>query len=62
LLEPASRNTAPAIALAALEVVAQLKNNVRDIENKRSSEIDALLLILHSDHVLDDINVFGLIH
>jgi mannose-1-phosphate guanylyltransferase len=50
LLEPASRNTAPAIALAALEVVAQLKS----IE----AETDALLLVLPSDHVLDDITIF----
>jgi mannose-1-phosphate guanylyltransferase len=50
LLEPASRNTAPAIALAALEVTAQLKS----IE----AETDALLLVLPSDHVLDDITIF----
>jgi mannose-1-phosphate guanylyltransferase len=50
LLEPASRNTAPAIALAALEVTAQLKSS--------ASEADALLLVLPSDHVLDDIDVF----
>jgi mannose-1-phosphate guanylyltransferase len=50
LLEPASRNTAPAIALAALEVVAQLKNS--------ETETDALLLVLPSDHVLDDITIF----
>ena len=50
LLEPASRNTAPAIALAALEVMAQLKS----IE----AETDALLLVLPSDHVLDDITIF----
>ena len=50
LLEPASRNTAPAIALAALEVVARLKS----IE----AETDALLLVLPSDHVLDDITIF----
>jgi mannose-1-phosphate guanylyltransferase len=50
LLEPASRNTAPAIALAALEVMAQLKKNEGDT--------DALLLVLPSDHVLDDISAF----
>jgi mannose-1-phosphate guanylyltransferase len=62
LLEPTSRNTAPVIALAALEVTAQLKKSVRDIENKSSRETDALLLVLPSDHVFNDINVFGLIH
>lgn len=40
LLEPAARNTAPAIALAALEAVAR--------------EGDALLLVLPSDHAVTD--------
>ncbi len=47
LLEPASRNTAPAIALAALEVKQQL-----------AGESDALLLVLPSDHFLNDIKLF----
>jgi mannose-1-phosphate guanylyltransferase len=41
LLEPAGRNTAPAIALAALE-----------------SAPDALLLVMPSDHVIEDVAAF----
>ena len=46
LLEPVSRNTAPAIAAAAIHVM-------QDKEN-----IDAILLILSSDHVIQDIKTF----
>jgi mannose-1-phosphate guanylyltransferase/mannose-1-phosphate guanylyltransferase/mannose-6-phosphate isomerase len=46
-LEPAARNTAPAIALAALHVSEAL------------SDPDALLLILPSDHVVGDNESFG---
>ncbi len=45
ILEPAGRNTAPAIALAALE--AQHRN-----------QDDALLLVLPADHVIRDIEAF----
>ncbi|GAB3478924.1 mannose-1-phosphate guanylyltransferase/mannose-6-phosphate isomerase [Marinomonas epiphytica] len=45
ILEPAGRNTAPAIALAALE--AQFRN-----------EDEALLLVLPADHVIRDIVAF----
>lgn len=45
ILEPAGRNTAPAIALAALE--AQYRN-----------QNDALLLVLPADHVIRDIEAF----
>lgn len=45
LLEPVGRNTAPAIALAALYLEAQGKAN-------------ALMLVLPADHVIQDIPVF----
>ncbi|MDN3554764.1 mannose-1-phosphate guanylyltransferase/mannose-6-phosphate isomerase [Halomonas maura] len=44
LLEPVGRNTAPAIALAALQAVA--------------SEPDALLLVLAADHLITDVAAF----
>ena len=46
LLEPVSRNTAPAIAAAAIHVM-------KDKEN-----IDAILLILSADHAIQDIKAF----
>lgn len=47
LLEPEQRNTAPAIATAALSVLSVLNDDK-----------DAVLLVLPSDHVISDINVF----
>jgi mannose-1-phosphate guanylyltransferase len=47
VLEPKGRNTAPAIALAALEVL-------------RSQSDDALMLVLPADHVIRDIAAFEL--
>ncbi len=44
LLEPVGRNTAPAIALAALQATAQGK--------------DPLLLVLAADHVIPDVAAF----
>lgn len=44
LLEPVGRNTAPAIALAALQSI--------------TSENDPLLLVLAADHVIPDVNAF----
>lgn len=44
ILEPAARNTAPAIALAAFSLVA--------------SDPDALMLVLPADHVIDDEDAF----
>ncbi len=44
ILEPAPRNTAPAIALAALAA----------LENRRTPAEDPLLLVLPSDHLLAD--------
>ena len=46
LLEPAGRNTAPAIAAAALQAVS-------DIDNK-----DATLLVLPADHIIQNIMAF----
>jgi mannose-1-phosphate guanylyltransferase/mannose-6-phosphate isomerase len=46
LLEPAARNTAPAIAVAALEAL-------------REHGPDALLLVLPADHVIRDADVFA---
>lgn len=46
LLEPAGRNTAPAIALAALQVMAQAGSG--------AAAADALLLVLAADHVIAD--------
>jgi mannose-1-phosphate guanylyltransferase/mannose-1-phosphate guanylyltransferase/mannose-6-phosphate isomerase len=44
LLEPVGRNTAPAVAVAALRLVA--------------SEPDALMLVMPSDHVISDLAAF----
>ncbi len=44
LLEPVARNTAPAIALAALQVL--------------ESEAEALLLVLAADHLIQDVAAF----
>lgn len=44
ILEPVGRNTAPAVALAALEALAR--------------EEDPILLIMAADHVIDDISAF----
>ncbi len=46
VLEPVARNTAPAIALAALAAL------------KRSGEADPLLLVLPADHVIRDVPAF----
>jgi mannose-1-phosphate guanylyltransferase/mannose-6-phosphate isomerase len=44
LLEPVGRNTAPAIAAAALQ-------SIKDLDN-------AILLVLSADHVIQDVNAF----
>lgn len=49
VLEPAPRNTAPAIALAALAA----------LENRRNPTEDPLLLVLPSDHLLADQDKFA---
>ena len=48
ILEPEGRNTAPAIALAALAACAEVKAGV-----------DPLLLVLPADHLIDDVAAFG---
>ena len=48
ILEPLGRNTAPAIAIAALKVV----------EYFQEEDNDPILLILSSDHHIEDINKF----
>jgi mannose-1-phosphate guanylyltransferase len=48
LLEPVGRNTAPAIAAAALQALKITDNGV--------------LLVLSADHVIEDINAFHLKH
>lgn len=48
LLEPVGRNTAPAIALAALQVV----------ENEAAESEDPVLLVLPADHLIRDVGIF----
>ena len=50
LLEPVGRNTAPAIALAAIKAVA-------DAEASSSKEAP-VLLVLAADHVIEDVEAF----
>jgi mannose-1-phosphate guanylyltransferase len=50
LLEPAGRNTAPAIALAAIKAVADAKAN--------ASQEAPVLLVLAADHVIEDVEAF----
>jgi mannose-1-phosphate guanylyltransferase len=50
LLEPAGRNTAPAIALAAIKAVDDAKAN--------SSSEAPILLVLAADHVIEDVEAF----
>ncbi|MFQ3190388.1 MAG: mannose-1-phosphate guanylyltransferase [Paraglaciecola sp.] len=50
LLEPVGRNTAPAIALAAIKAVADAKANA-------SHEVP-VLLVLAADHVIEDVAAF----
>jgi mannose-1-phosphate guanylyltransferase len=50
LLEPAGRNTAPAIALAAIKAVADAKVN--------ATQEAPVLLVLAADHVIEDVEAF----
>ena len=50
LLEPVGRNTAPAIALAAIKAVADAKAS--------SSKEAPVLLVLAADHVIEDVAAF----
>ncbi len=49
ILEPSRRNTAPAIAIAALKA----------IEDNKKENIDPILLILSSDHYIQEIDKFN---
>lgn len=49
LLEPIGRNTAPAVAIAAMAAVSAAENGSND---------DALLLVLPADHVIRDVEAF----
>ncbi|MFC4313359.1 mannose-1-phosphate guanylyltransferase/mannose-6-phosphate isomerase [Steroidobacter flavus] len=53
VLEPVGRNTAPAVAVAAMAAVADLPQN-----KGAGSENDPLLLILPADHVIRDVTAF----
>ena len=50
LLEPEGRNTTPAITIAALRVLDKFKD----------TNIEPILLILSSDHQIEDISYFHL--
>lgn len=52
MLEPAGRNTAPAIALAALEA------KTRQAQCNRSDQADAVMLVLPADHLIGDREAF----
>jgi mannose-1-phosphate guanylyltransferase/mannose-6-phosphate isomerase len=52
VLEPAGRNTAPAVAVAAMVAVSDTPNGVK------TPESDPLLLILPADHVIRDVKAF----
>lgn len=47
ILEPEGRNTAPAVALAALKAVSEVPEN-----------IDPVLLVLAADHIIQDVHAF----
>ena len=55
VLEPTGRNTAPAIALAAL---ATLKAAGQTMDDKATLAADPILLVLPADHVIQDTAVF----
>ncbi len=57
ILEPVGRNTAPAVALAALKV---LKQEDTEVQRPSANEVDesALLLVLAADHVIEDAQAF----
>ncbi|MEX2471581.1 MAG: mannose-1-phosphate guanylyltransferase/mannose-6-phosphate isomerase [Gemmatimonadota bacterium] len=55
LLEPVARNTAPAIAVAALEALAKGPGTAEEVD----PDADPILLVLPSDHVIRDQAAFG---
>ncbi len=57
ILEPVGRNTAPAVALAALKALSQKNlNHKGKIEGE--DEEEPLLLVLAADHVIQDVGAF----
>ncbi|MBM0106174.1 mannose-1-phosphate guanylyltransferase/mannose-6-phosphate isomerase [Steroidobacter sp. S1-65] len=52
VLEPVGRNTAPAVAVAAMVAVSEAPNGAK------TPESDPLLLILPADHVIRDVKAF----
>ncbi len=57
ILEPVGRNTAPAVALAALKALSQKNlNHKGKIEGE--DEDEPLLLVLAADHVIQDVDAF----
>lgn len=61
ILEPEGKNTAPAIALAAMEVLRELSLSRDFVSNKTSSNVDSecLLLVLPSDHLMTNMSCFA---
>ena len=52
ILEPVGRNTAPAVAVAALVALDRAR------KNKGSHDMDPVLLVLPADHVIRDVQAF----
>ena len=52
ILEPVGRNTAPAVAVAALVALEQARSS------QGGAEVDPLLLVLPADHVIRDVAAF----
>lgn len=55
-LEPVGRNTAPAIALAAIHALEV--NDDTDISDATGTKDDPLLLVLAADHVIENVEAF----
>ncbi|MCG8683602.1 MAG: mannose-1-phosphate guanylyltransferase/mannose-6-phosphate isomerase [Desulfobacterales bacterium] len=58
ILEPAAKNTAPAIALAAIALTGANINGDQSTEIDASQEIDPVMLVLPADHVIKDTHEF----
>ena len=63
VLEPVGRNTAPAVAIAAMaaissEVPGTGARHVRGTEGTEGGDDDPLLLVLPADHVIRDVSAF----
>jgi len=59
LLEPVARNTAPAIAVAALEALHGARTAGAGPDAPGTDTVDPILLVLPSDHVIGDPSAFG---